>query len=60
MSWLEQREFTNMAVKQLGNHPVAKEIEENLKELKPDGPDLRGIYLMYSLIQWAVLWEKGS
>ena len=43
-AWSEQRVFTNMAVKQLGNHSVVKEIEENLNELKPDGPDLRGLY----------------
>ena len=48
-AWSEQRVFTNMAVKQLGNHSVVKEIEENLNELKPDGPDLRGVYSMFLL-----------
>ena len=42
MSWVEQRQFTYEAVKQLGDHPVVQTINENLKKLSTDGPDLRG------------------
>ena len=42
MSWVEQRQFTYEAVKQLGDHPVVETINENLKKLSTDGPDLRG------------------
>ena len=42
MSWVEQRQFTYEAVKQLGDHPVVGTINKNLKKLSTDGPDLRG------------------
>ncbi|XP_070532505.1 uncharacterized protein [Ptychodera flava] len=42
LSWKEQREFVYLAVDALQDHPLAKTVEKNFKELEPSLPDTTG------------------
>eukprot|EP01120_Amphizonella_sp_Union-15-10_P001488 TRINITY_DN1159_c0_g2_i1.p1 TRINITY_DN1159_c0_g2~~TRINITY_DN1159_c0_g2_i1.p1 ORF type:complete len:394 (-),score=77.73 TRINITY_DN1159_c0_g2_i1:9-1190(-) len=41
-SWIEQRDYIYYAIKQLGNHPLASQINEAIAALKPPVPNIRG------------------
>ncbi|XP_070532504.1 uncharacterized protein [Ptychodera flava] len=42
LSWKEQREFVYLAVDALQDHPLAKTVAKNFKELEPSLPDTTG------------------
>ena len=41
-AWLEQRDFTYLAIDALGKHPVVSDIVDALKETRAAFPDLIG------------------
>ena len=45
-SWVEQRNFTSLALQALADHPIVPQIQAALKDIQPRVPNVKGMLLL--------------